>query len=350
MGVTNVDQTDFLAVDELIDTQPGKPFSKDGVRTYTRRFKVVTNDRELGSSYVCGADGIPRPFSVYQTADGREFDLYALLVDYDVSRKEQDGHYHWIVTCNYSTEVPEDGVPADAEIGREPAGWHNEPWNRPAVIKWDWEETTWSPPADLDGRPFCNSARQPFSPPPTFPIARLVLVVEQNELHYDAQTAAMYAYAVNTKNFLHAAPGCAQCLPIRSERRNLGPVPYFKNTYRIRFNLPKLLDAVPDVPMIVLGFSFGDRVVEDIWNGLQSFQPMILDQGFCKLQQVTGAPFGNQPVPIFRPGSQTTQALLLDGTGQPAKPNGSGKLAPTYLGFRVFRSMDFTFILTGGVF
>lgn len=349
MPIADVDQTDFLKVDELLDTQKGTTFSSTGIRTYTRTFIVVTNDRELGASYVCGADGIPRPFSIYQTNDGREYDLYAVLINYECARQVIDGHYHWTVVCNYSTEVPEEGIPTpnDAEIGRVPFGWHNEPWERAAVIKWDWEETTWTPPADLDGRAFLNSARQPFSPPPSFPIARLVLIVEQNELSYDADLASRYAYAVNSDTFLHAAPGCAQCLPIRSERKNHGPVPYFRNIYRIRFNIPKRLEVENENPLPVLEFEFPDEVDPDENNGLQTFQPMILDQGFGRLQQV--GPFIERAVPIFRPGSSTNAPLLLNGAGQELRPVG-GKLKPKYLGFRVFQSQIFAPILTGGIF
>lgn len=348
MAVVSVNQNDFLKVQEVIDTRPGKPFSATGTRTYTRTFLVVTNHKELGSSYVCGARGIPRPFSVYQTDDGREYDVYAVLIDYDVSKKEADGHFHWTIRCNYSTEVPEEGLPlagafTEAEIGREVGGWQNEPWNRQPVFKWDWEETTYSPPADLDGRAFVNSARQPFSPPPTFPVARMILVVEQNEQFFDREIASLYAYAVNSDVFLGADPGTVQCMPIRCERKNLGPVPYFRNTYRLKFGLPKRA-APTTVPVPFVG----DVTVPSTVTGLQSFQPEILDQGYSQIQRV--GPHIDEPVPIWRPGGHMTQASLLDGAGRMVKPGPDGKIVPHFIRFRQFHSMLFAPILSGGVF
>jgi hypothetical protein len=346
-GVPTIDARKFLKVEEDLDTRKGTPFSSSYTRTYQRKFLVVTNDRQLGAGYVCGAPGIPRPWAVYQSDDGQEFDLFAVLVSYDCSRLVVDGHFHWTVICNYSTEVPEEGVPdLPAEIGRVMGGVQNEPWTRPPVIRWDWEETTWSPPVDLDGRAFLNSARQPFSPPPSFPVARLILVVEQNELFFDRIIASRYAYAVNSDVFLGALPGTAQCMPIRSEPRNLGTLPYFKNTYRVKFGLPKHLPA--NGPAAVNPF-LTDKAVADVITDLQSFQPEILDQGYCRLAGV-GQPNAHRPIPVFRPGGTIPAPVLLDGAGNEVLPNADGRLIPTFIKFRVFQSMPFAAILGGGVF
>lgn len=350
MPLPTINDAKFLKVDEKIETQRGRPFSSAYVRNYTRIFLVVTDDRELGASYVCGAPGVPRPYSIYQTADGQEYDLFAVLVDYDVSRLVVDGHYHWTVVCNYSTEVPEEGIPDDVgfetEIGRETFGPHNEPWLRPAVWHWEWEETTHAPATDLDGRAYLNSARQPFSPPPTFPIARSILVVIQNEQNFDRTIAELYNYAVNADVFLDADPGTAQCLPIKSEPRNLGPLRYYRNTYRIRFGLPKPAD--PYALDALLPWDGIDKETEDNVLTLQSFQPRILDQGFCRLQQV--GPHIDRPVPIFRPGNSITQPALLNGNGQEVTPDGNGRLVPYFIPFRQYHSRFFAPIIEGGVF
>lgn len=345
MGAIKIGQGVFLKVEELIDTRYGSPFNMgEGPREYTRVWLVVVNDRTLGAGMICRAPGIPAPWSSYMSPDGIEFDDLAVLVRLEAKRKEDDTHYHWIVTATYSTNVPEGGIPALTAFGSDTRGSQNQPWLERPVIEWDWEETTETPSRDLDGKPYVNSAKMPFAPAPTFPASRSVLVIHRNERSWSRDLASKYAHAVSSDVFAGAAPGCAQSYPPRCKMMNRGSLQFYRITYRIRFGLPKLNDlSVPGAPL-------NREAAEKKLLELQPFQPEILDQGTHQLQTIPGSPFEGKPVQIHRYAHPVTRDVLLDGAGRELRPDLLGRIIPQFIKFRRYHSMPFRPIIETGIF
>jgi len=328
------DANDYIDLTEIIDTSSGKPFISGGTRQYTRKWNVIVRQKGMGTGAVCSHPNLPKPYASYQSHDGVEFDLLAVLVDYQARRKVEDEYYHWIVEATYSTEVPEGGIPALTLFGHDALGSQNSPWLDRPVVEWDWEETTESPARDLDGKPYVNSASMPFMPAPAFPVARQVLLVSRNESAYSRVTAQNYAYAVNSDVFLGADPGTVRSSPVRMKVQNRGPLQYYRTTYRLVFNLP--YEPLP-----------GEQVPA---GKLRSWQPEILDQGTHQLQKIPLVPFYGKPVPIIRYGSPVHHPVLLDGFGRELLPNVDGTFTPQYRKFKRFKSFPFAPIIETGIF
>lgn len=342
---------DFLLCEEIIDTTDGEPFISGGSRQYTRRWHVIVKKKDFGAGSVCSCDRLPKPYSIYQTFSGKEFDDLAVLVRYHAKRIDGDEFYHWLVTGTYSTEVPEGGIPTLTNIGIELTGSQAKPWEERPIIEWDWEETTEVPQRDLDGKAYLNSANMPFMPAPSFPTARNVLVLTRNEASFDRVIATKYRYSVNSDTFLGAEPGTVKCLPPRMKQRNRGPLQYYQITYRLVFNLPKM----PDPPTRTQQQSSGSGLATigkkvKGTEELQSWQPELLDQGTHQLQKFAGLPFEGEPVPIIKYGSPASQPVLLDGAGRVLKPNADGILVPKYITFRRFPAVPFKPIIERGIF
>jgi hypothetical protein len=346
MGQFNVGRNNFLKVDELIDTRGGTAFQSDGDREYFRKFHVIVDRKEIGASVICAlAPGLPAPFSPYLSPDGIEFDEFALLVNKSAVRLDSTEFFHWIVTCQYSTQVPEGGVPELMKEGAWADGAQNKPWLMRPHIEWDWEEFTHYPSRDLDGKAYVNSADMPFAPAPGFPAARAILVVRRNEPSFSREIASRYAYSVNRDLFLGAKPGCVQSLPPRGVPRNRGPLQYYEITYRLRFGLPLRHDPTGLLERILDRAGIERKVLE-----LQPFQPELLDQGTHEIQRIAGVPFTGRPVPIIRYGQVVNRDVLLDGSGKEAKRNANNEIVPTFLRFREFHAVPFRPIIEKGIF
>lgn len=331
----------YAKVDEITPGQEGTGFNVDfRKRRYIRQFKVIVKDKRLGPIDVCYAPGIPLPYSFYFTKDGMEWDLYALCVNISAKRESSDNDWqNWIVTCEYSTDIPFSDIPVFPKTGGSPRGGgkkqegdqHN-PELQPPKIYWDWEIVHEAPARDLRGKPFLNSARQPFTPPPQFEYARRVLHVERNERAFDPNLAEEYAFAVNSDPFMDYEPGQAQCLPPKAEQIRYGPIFYHRVHYAIRF---KPREARDD-------------------GSIDTWQPELLDQGLMRLPTPHNVAVGpnlppGTPIPILRLGHPITQPVCLDGSGQPKQPNEAGEIEPEYLQFIIRKKKPFKRLFVRGL-
>jgi len=315
-------------VDELPEGRAGTPFNHGGAREYTRKFLVHIKNKEMGPVAVCWHPGLPKRYDFYKSKSGVEYDLTSLCIKKSAVPKntqQGDDWVQWIVTCEYSSELgkmaaPDDpgdpGDPGKPESGDSPksAGASTNPELEPPELEWDWEIKNEAIPVDLDGQPFINSANQPLSPPPTVEVAFPVLVVTRNELQYDVDVAAEYAYAVNQDVFMGRDAGTVQCMPARAKAVYRGFLQYYRVTYRLR-----------------------------IRTDGKTWQPEYLDAGTCRLQNTPGAPNQGQPVPIIRFGAPITQPVLLK-QGQPQTP----PFKPYYIRRRVYESKPFKRVFTEG--
>jgi hypothetical protein len=192
--------------EELIRSPGGVPWQADGSREYVREFRVRVNvyGKQLGANGAVMCPGIPTPSSLYLTPDGGDFDVLALLVRYEVRKEHEDDWQCFIVRCTYSTSVPEGGPAPFSDFGAFLGGPQNNPELERPIIRWDEETATIALPHDLEGKPFCTSAGQPFSPAPTFEVKRAVLVLTRNYRAFSRATITNYSNTVNADIFLGA--------------------------------------------------------------------------------------------------------------------------------------------------
>jgi hypothetical protein len=319
----------YVSVDEVFGDRTGVPFNAFGPRQYTRRFRVVVADKAAGEVAVCYAPGIPRPFALYFNSEQTEWDPFALLIRLSATEENKDDWQSWIVTCEYSTEAPPNGqpdAPGYPSLGTGAAGGAaNNPELQPPNVGWDYHEQARVFEKDLDKKVVVNSANQRFTPVPTVESGYYVLTIERNELKFDRVKAEKYAWSLNVTDFLGAKKGQVQCYPPIARQQYLGTMKYFRTTYRLRF-------VPPD---------------KEAW------QPEILDQGLCKIEQDKNSPNFGRPVPIIRGPHKVTQPVLLNGKGDEGdiiiRPFGVFEPVPVYLKFKAFKYEDFAKLLEGGV-
>lgn len=327
-----VNPQDFLGdAQEIIRSRSGSPFNPDGSRTYQRYFRVLTNNVRLGPNQVCQAPGIPRPMSIYFTADGGDSDLNAVLIRYSADKEHgnDDEWKSWIVTCDYSTAVTEGGVPPLSGFGEEVDGFQNNPELERPVVRWDAETIHIARRQDLSDPPqfFRTPAGQPYTPAPTFEVARPVLAITRNLNMLSRLHVSEYSFAVNSDVFLAAPAGRVRCSPVVAEQIHRGMMFYWRVTYRLVFNHPVEADQ--------------NNIVLEDW------QPQFLDAGTMRKQTVFGIPFEGKPVPIVTPSGPATQPILLDKLGQPlANPDTA---MPGFTRYVVYQQRPFNAILAGTV-
>jgi hypothetical protein len=336
--VVEPDPDAFRQVEELPFGRRGRPFSHSQVRTYTRRWRVLLKPgyRDYGPVAVIQAPGLPWPYSVYVSANGVEYDEAALLVDYDAEQEDQDDWQRWIVTGTYSTDLGDTGPNFKTLYGNSGIGPQNNPELERPTIEWDSEETVEAPQFDLDGRPFVNSAGQPFTPAPTFPVGNPVLVIVRNVKRYDSRTYNKYAFAVNDDMFLGNPPGTCQCVPPRAKLMYRGAITYHRVTFRIRIKTNETVDAD------------GVTLVRETW------QPKILDAGMYQKETRWYLPSFGDLTPIYdKQGHAMTQPTLLDGNGRAQAPvvgpDGIARKTPVWIYYRRFPTRSFN-VLFNNIF
>lgn len=336
------DLTPYFGVAEELPDSPGAgtPFSASGVRTYVRRFVVKLRKNTYGPVVACNAPGVPRPYRLYDPHPGIETDRLALCVNLSAERApgtSGDQAPIWIVTAQYSTDVPAGGPNLLTQLGDATFGPQYYPWQELPDVEWDAEVASQAPDTDLDGTHYFNSAAMPFNPAPTFPVAIPVLVVGKNFETFSAAQIKKYSFVVNNDHWLGQPPGSwlMEAPKVRVAWR--GPRRYSRVTFRI-----KLKAVLPRTqPMQGLD-EFGQRVELDptIW------QPLVLDAGMYKLLKkalYAGTPLEKMHVPIYRWMTAVTQPVPLDGKGDELAPAAPGDPLPDplYLHFRQFPAEDF---------
>jgi hypothetical protein len=328
----------FSSIEELFAGRKGKPFSAANlfVREYTRRFRVMARENAVTALEVCFCQDAPLPFSPFATTlvgANLPVDLKSLCVELSAEMEHPDDWQSWILTAEYSTRVPKGGPDLRFQVGdpSRPEYIGNQPWLMRPEIEWDFvEKSNNAKVVDLNGKPYLNSARQPFQPPYSGENAYPVLVLTRNERDVSQDLINSYAYAVNSDVFLGAPPETAQILPFRAVEEYQGDTSFFRITYRVRFQNERNKDGT-----------------------IKTWQPRVLDCGLCELMpfNVLGIPFRGEPVPIFGPGGvAVAHPRLLDGKGGKKLPDPqTGVIDPVYIDFVDYPKKPFAALLTGGL-
>ncbi len=313
----------IISCNEIEVSRDGTPFVASHVRTYKRQFRVIVDNPLAESNQICQAGPIPLPFAPYTSADGGDYDVSALCVKIAAAQQVPDDRMHWIVTCDYSTEMPEGG-PSACFYGSFPLGAQNQPELEPWVISWEPETITKAYQYDRNGNAFTSSAGKPFKPAPSYQTARAVLCFTRNQLTFGREQIVNYSYAVNSDDFLGAIPGAAQCMPPTGKLMFRGNTAYWRVTWKVKFG-----GEDPSYP-----------------DGVETFDPVyLLDQDTFRLQDIPGSPDLGKAVPILRHGVPVTDPLLLNGIGQPIGVDDR----PEYREFNIYRTMPFNALFVAGL-
>ena len=335
------EQTFVVAMNEIYAGREGTGFSANSryARSYVRKFRAridpLDPDGELYDDTDVLADKrLPRPFGAYVSnwSGLGKADINALAVDFQAAREFADDWQTWIVTVRYSTDVPPGGPDfrfnfAGTQFGEDlfdedlP---HFRPWIQLPEYEWSAVEATTAKQWDRNGKPFLNSAGQPFAPAPTVEIAYPMLTITRNEETYEPSMVSAWAFAVNAADFMGYPAGCVQHLPPTCKVMWEGGQKYYRVTRKLRFKPEEFIDV----------FDFDTTVVE---NQRASWQPAFLDAGYYQLSDpALVGPVS--VVPIYRQAHRVSN--------QPALLNGAGRVLatadpPVYLKYLVYQELDF---------
>lgn len=305
---------------ELSAGRSGVFFDRNRERTYTRRFLVQLAQKDAATVAACQHPDLPLPWSSYVSSLDAEYDLLSLLVRMKAEQEGDEGSwYNWIVTCEYSTQMPEGGPQSTK---------NDNPEQDAPEVDWEPYEHQWCPRKDLLGKAFVNSSGQPYTPAYSEDIGHQVLVYSRNEMGFNRNKAKICAFATNSKPFLGAPRDRAQCLPVRAKMMFRGPLTYWRVTYRIRFWNDLIGDAEDDwQPRVLDAGMMEKKFVPLQGKNVQKLMPIILDNGLC----------AHQPV-------------LLDGNGKRQQAvDANGQLIPKFNKYKTRHSMDLNVLLSRGL-
>jgi len=161
-------------------------------RTYTRVFRVITDDAELEAQNVMLAPGIPVLTEPYKTTTERDEACLCRSIN---ASHEQDDWKVWQVVCEYSS-ASDAGDPAKeiskssgrggtGEAGAKDSGKESKPTDAPAKFSVTFEKYLKVIRQDVLGNAIQNSAREPLDPPAEVEELRPVITIEQKVAEFD---------------------------------------------------------------------------------------------------------------------------------------------------------------------
>lgn len=281
----------IVSVTKLISGRSGTIQPK-GERTYTRVYRVVTNDKADGPQIVRTASGVPNFGASY--VDGNDADT-SCVVTSKTAETLGDDPFIWNVSVNYT--IPD----GDSTT---------HPLLRAADISFGFEHFQTICERDNQGNGVTNSAGQYFDPPIEKDDSRPVLTVTRNQASFSGAIAIQYQDAVNIDFFSGAAPGQCKMFNISSVKtiEPFGDPPvdvtYWRTTYEIHFN-------------------------RDGWI------KRILDQGRYERD-------GDKLVQIKdKDDKHVTDPVLLDGNGKELPVETGQNVQAVFLPYRVYRELPF---------
>jgi hypothetical protein len=381
----------FATVDELPEEE-GTPFDINRQRSYIRRFLVRVRYKALGPAHVCLCPGIPLagsfyisgPSSLQENPDPSlppvpdpaalpvVFDRYAVLLRKTAQRRSNDpGQWPWwIVTCEYGTNL-------GAGLLEPLTSASDNPEQDLAEISWDYEEAQEAPAHDLNGYPYVNAAKMPFSPAHSVPKNYDILTVTRNELSFNHSKASAYASRLNSKPFLNAPTGCVQIYAPRGVQKSVGSgLRYWRVTYKLKFRPPQRTGGYSINLQPNGGIRMYDKENKPIWfinaptqpvlppSGIgnqgtlyhraafpDSWQPTVLNKSLYKLGrqgEVVNELIGKS-VPIFKNGHPLQHPVILNWIGQEVTGDIYGNIPPWFIRFEDFGYADITTLLVKGV-
>lgn len=345
-----IQHSHVLRVDEIFAGTSGVGFQASSMhRNYVRKFRVLlapgldgsappTTD-QVDVTDIFKDRRIPRPYASFfsnwsnpNPVEGplggvnRLADLNALAVEHSLDRENTDDTQTWILTVRYSTDIGKSGPDYRIMWGgvqlfeqmTNPNAPQFKPWYARPEFTWSSVDATVARQFDINGKPFLNSAGDPFAPAPTVEVSYPLLTIVRNEETFTPTKFGYWAHAVNNATFMDHAEDCVQVMPPSASVEWHGAQKYYRATWRLRFKPPGISLNVWDVTATPPAL-----VVKP-----ESWQTQLLDAGFY--QRVTPPVGPAVRAPIYRGGHRVSNSpALLNGQGVKLADGGN----PVYLEF-----------------
>ena len=207
-----------------------------GSITDRRTFIVRTDNQQDGRVTVLAAAGLPRMFDLYQTDTDVDHASHAIR-----RNARQTSRFVWEVTIEYSTEVEFESEEVQDFLGvpiRVAISWVKDQ----EVIEGSIEEVSQNPDKAPLSDGAVNSAGEPFDPPVTKDVSRMVLTFHQNEPTYSILRARRYVDRINSDPWFGFGPQELKMEAIvtpgkQSVIQNDIPVQFYPIQYVIAVNL-----------------------------------------------------------------------------------------------------------------
>jgi hypothetical protein len=327
--------------DELDVGKKGTPFSAgtDQVREHFRKFRVILRDKRGGDVAACSAPIIPKPYAFYMSQDGYEFDELALCVKISAEQEHQDDWKSWIVSCDYSTDIPKNGIPNNFGSVGNGQGRQQNPELEPPTLRWDFTDIQKNRPGDLNQDPFLMSNGRPITAPQN--VARARLTYTRNERAFSRVVATKYANSTNSLPFAGVGKYMVSMPGPVAEMRQMGKINYFRVTYVFIFH--ENCDEKRQIPISSGGIravAAVDMRIED-WQGYYLDQDtMFWDPVALKLRKILSG------MPNNRDGDPVSSPVCLDGNGRVLDLALS---PPVYRFFLEKKRVDYNQLLLNGI-
>lgn len=278
MGIISINELDVR----------GSTQGSDWKRTYKRTWRVLTDDRTIGSKTVRSACPVSIG-NVYSYAGETDAGAYCLNISADQEQVAEGDGLSWIVAADYG--------PYDPTVNPQ------SPLDRPCEVSWTYATFEEVIDEDKNGNAVVNSAYDYFDPPITRDRSRPILVVDRYERGFSVSLTDMYNDSVNSDEWFGADPGTVKLKPVGAQLLRDPDIGwYWKRHYEFEYN-PKGWKIRP------------------------------LDQGMRKLAGTTP----EKQIPITVGGSLATAPVLLDGEGGELAPGSD----PVYLEFEDLTEVPF---------
>lgn len=160
-----------MAITSVKEIQDGRDGSQniDGVCTYTRTFRVITNDAYDEAEQILGDTRLPMVGAPYP------YNSNAYLESRQISQDGQTKRF-WIVTCKYTTK-------RNTPDGQQK---NENPYYDPPEITWTSKKKQVPATTDAFGNPITNSLGEQFQVPPDVERVFLSCVYKRNVLAVSA--------------------------------------------------------------------------------------------------------------------------------------------------------------------
>lgn len=289
-----------ISVNETYDGRTGS-FTFQRQRTYTRSYRVITDDPLDGPLPVIFHPEIPRVGRPYRLPDS--LDRAARVTSVTPYQDPADPTV-WTVTVQYDSNFAGAGG-GPGEGGGDPEERQENPLLRPVEWTTSFIEVKRPLERDFDGKLIANSAGAPFVPPLEISRWLLQLNATKNFASYPLARQRQYQDHTNADTWMG-------CNPETALVQGLSVASAFEN----------------DIAFVRVSFNI--VIDEEGWNNTR-----VLDKGPYYLDNT-----GKHRTFIDVVGNPVAEGLL-DGTGKRGDPNN-----PVYLRFRLKKTADFSRLFT----
>ncbi len=245
----------------------------------TRTYHVLSDTQIYGFDTVSGLPAIGDAYPTYSA-------LKCTLVTADESEQLDNGKWLWKVTAHYST-VSFNGASPVIRL----------PHERDPILSWSSRLVEIAAIKDLDGKPFVNTAGDPFVSAPTMVEPRVILTARFNTATFDGSYALTWLNKINNTSWKGGDKGTVLIEDV-SANQKFEESTYWEVSMSFHFN-PRGWDPLKIISM-------GPRYLEQnnsVWkqkfftdsNGVASTEPGFLYSDGTKIDPRAMALFSVPP-------------------------------------------------------